>query len=72
MLKDQVIFKNTSFFKLAKAHGGLKEASHSTFIIQVLIGGLLGYMLARGIGGGMIPRRREEKRKREKERRGKS
>ena len=40
------------------------------FIIKVLIGGLLGYMLARGIGGGMIPRRREEKRKREERARG--
>ena len=36
----------------------------------MLIGGLLGYMLARGIGGGMIPRRREEKRKREERARG--
>ena len=39
-------------------------------IIKVLIGGLLGYMLAWGIGGGMIPRRREEKRKREERARG--
>ena len=47
-----------------------EEQKWQIFIIQELIGGLLGYMLARGIGGGMIPRRREEKRKREERARG--
>ena len=33
-----------------------------SFLIRVLIGGLLGYILAWGIGGErMFPRRREEK-----------
>ena len=57
-------------FKLTLCANALFQDFRSMFIIQVLIGGLLGYMLARGIGGGMIPRRREEKRKREERARG--
>ena len=43
-----------------------KKFQSVVFIIRVLIGGLFGYILAWGIGGEKFPRKREERRGREK------
>ena len=50
----------------SKLHRKNDNRIMSFFLITVLIGGLVGYILAWGIGGEKFPRKREERRGREK------